>query len=121
MARSSTTLQKGQQPPGAGRKKGVPNKTGPLTLDLIKTLKEKGHDPAAEQVNIFLIAMNHAKELIKKKKTYGLMSALKIASDANAELLKYIYPTRKAIEGNDGDQLTVKTLIEFLKDDEEAG
>ncbi len=51
MAKSSTSFTKGGKvrPKNPGRKKGSVNK---ITLDLIETLKAKGFDPAAFQVEM---------------------------------------------------------------------
>lgn len=118
MARSSGTLKPGQQPPGAGRKKGVKNKLGPTALDLMATLRERGHNAAAAQLEVYILAIKEYKKRAKTKTGWGAATYLSIAEKANSELLKYIYPTRKAIEGENGEALTVKAVIEFLEQDE---
>jgi len=120
MARNKTTLQKGQQPPGAGRKKGVPNKLGPTALDLIATLKAKGHNVAAAQVEIYVIALKRYNHILKTNKAgWGAATYLALAEKANSELLKYCYAQRKAIEGADGQSLTFAQMVQIIKGDDE--
>ncbi len=108
-----------KRPENSGRKVGSKNKdSSPLTLDLVKTLREMGHDPAAFQVEICVEAMKRYRAIMKTKGKFGAASALHVAERANAELLKYIYPTRKAVEGTNGEAITLKSIIEILAGEE---
>lgn len=116
MAKSSTTFKKGEavRPPGAGRKKGVPNKIGPTTMDLIETLKSKGHNAAAAQVEIYALAIKRYKFKVAGKSDWGAATYLSIAEKANSELMKYCYAQRKAIEGANGEALTFSQMIKII-------
>jgi hypothetical protein len=113
------------RPKNAGRKKGTPNK---VTLDAIEELQRMGHEPIIEHVRIFNQAMASYNAKKKKNNDYGAASCLDVAVRANAEIMKYIYPTRKAVEhtGQNGEPL-FKSLTDFivhldddLKDDDET-
>lgn len=107
-----------ERPPTAGRKAGGKNKLGPTALDLIETLRVRGHNAAAAQLEVYILAIKQYKKIISSGSSFGAASFLAIAEKANSELLKYIYPQRKAIEGADGAALTVKAVIEWLDQDE---
>jgi len=107
------------KPKTGGRKAGTPNR---LTLDLIETLQEKGFDPAAELIRVNIEAWkeyNRASEIFDaiqdKRIAYDLVplteseasTYLKIAQDSAKDLMKYVYPQRKAVElsGQNGKDL----------------
>lgn len=90
-----------KRPPGAGRKKGTRNKPkplDPLSLDAVETLRKMGHDPMVVQINIYRHSWNRYLKALKNRNEWGANGALMAASKANAEILKYIYPTRKAVD-----------------------
>lgn len=115
MSKAATQFKPGsKRPEGAGRKKGSKNKN-PITLDLVQTLKDLGHNPAAVQVEIFKEAWARFKTAMRSKHKYGAATALDVAMKANSELLKYVYPTRKAIEGANGESLTFAGMIQIIE------
>lgn len=73
-----------------------------------------GHDPAAFQVQILREAYEHYKKIMKTKSQWGANSARDAVIKANSELMKYCYPTRKAIEGHDGGAVSFAGLIQIL-------
>jgi len=96
----------------SGRKKGTPNKR---TLDLIQTLQEKGFDPAAKLVEITLMAeqefLNLKDRTLKERDTAS--RHLATASRNCTELMKFVYPQRKAVDITaEGDSNVFKTLAE---------
>lgn len=95
-----------------GRVKGTPNK---ITLDALAELRRMGHEPIIEHVRIFNQAMASYNAKKKKKNDYGAASCLDVAVRANAEIMKYIYPTRKSVEHTDpnGEPL-FKSLTDFI-------
>lgn len=104
-----------------GRKKGTPNK---VTLDLLKTLEEKGFEPAAEMVLIHNEAMKLYRDKVKTQKGWGAGPALDTAKSAVAELMRYCYPQRKAVEvsGKDGGPITFSQLVkDALEGDDDDG
>lgn len=114
---------KGQRTPGAGRKKGTPNKK---TTELIQ-LCEK-HGVTVGEGLIF--AMKHARRIFderrKKGNLVGALSALDRVHAADAELAQYVYPKKKSIEHS--GEIGVKTFADFVasaespddEDDEEC-
>lgn len=120
MSSSDTWFKKGvhKRPANAGRKAGGKNKLGPTAVDLIETLRQRGHNAAAAQLEVYILAIKEFKAIKARGTSFGAASFLAIAEKANSELLKYIYPQRKAIEGTDGAALTVKAVIEWLDQDE---
>ncbi len=119
MAKSATSFKKGEavRPPNSGRKKGTPNKLGPTTVELIETLKAKGHNAAAAQVEIYVLALKQYKKKTSGKSDWGAATYLSIAEKANSELMKYCYAQRKAIEGADGQSLTFAQMVQIVTDD----
>lgn len=107
---SVTTVKKKKT---GGRKKGTPNR---VTLDLIQTLTDMGHEPAAHHVKIFNEAMKNYEKKKKAKNDWGANGALDTAQKANAELMKYTYPTRKAVEhsGPNGSPIGIKTFNDLV-------
>lgn len=107
-------FQKGRAKTG-GRKKGTPNKDK-IRLDLITVLTEMGHEPAAEQIKIFREAMSEYTKKKKQKNAWGAGGMLETARLANTELMRYCYPTKKAIEhaGPDGGPLVFKTYNDIV-------
>jgi hypothetical protein len=94
------------RPPGAGRKKGTPNK---VVLGIQAKLDAfdngAGFDPIAEILNLYTLI--HAD---------NPLVAVKILT----ELMQYIYPKRKALEHTIDGHITIEPLpvMEILKDDE---
>lgn len=81
--------------PGSGRKKG---QLSPITMDAVETLRKAGHDPIAFHLEMVMHSWNRYLGLLKKRQGYGANGALMVAREANADLLKYTHPTRKAVE-----------------------
>jgi hypothetical protein len=64
--------------------------------------------------------MKQYKKKIAGKSDWGASTYLAIAEKANSELLKYIYPQRKAVEGEVGKSLTFAQLIQIISGEEGA-
>lgn len=114
MARTKTTFVPGQaRLPGAGRKKGTPNKN---TQTLLEKARELGVDPF-EVLLLFAKgdwkALGYASEMTDRPTQHGVIMEYTIspelrksaASDAN----QYLHPKRKAVElsTSEGETLTV--------------
>lgn len=101
-------------PPGtprkknSGRKPGTPNKR---TWDLIRTLEKGGFDPAAK-----LLALTLEAEQSYQKQKFGDNgpSYLATASKNCIELMKFVYPTRKAVDITSGGEKVFQNLSELL-------
>lgn len=78
-----------------GRQKGTPNKK---TQDITMRLERLGFDPVKNMIEIGRQAMAEGD--------------LKLAMDANKELLQYIAPKRKAVEvtGEDGGPIQTQPI-----------
>jgi hypothetical protein len=112
---STKPPKKLKRPPGAGRKKGTPNK---VTADIIQTLKDAGHEPAAEHIKLFKEALRVYKLKQKRRgNEWGGAGFLDLAVKANGDLMKYVYPTRKAVEhtGANGGPIEFKTYHDIVK------
>jgi hypothetical protein len=111
------------KPIESGRKAGTPNK---ITLDLVKTLREMGFDPAAAVVEVHLEAkkqyqaseevlaiINEEREqyddadeprVYVRREVRGRNSEfLKVMASTAAELMSYTYPKRKALDRLPGE------------------
>lgn len=108
-----------KKPPTSGRKKGTPNK---VTGDIIETLKSLGHDPAAIQVHLYNEAMKGYYKRLKLKNEWGATGMLHAAIQANGDLMKYVYPTRKAVDHNHSGQVfhTYTDMVKALTGDTEV-
>lgn len=106
------TYQKGHKKMG-GRTKGVPNK---ITMDLINTLIANGYDPAAMHLNLLRKALSKCKAYEELQKDYYANDMLEAAIRANADLMRYCYPTRKAVEhsGPNGEELKFQSFTDII-------
>lgn len=108
-------FKKGRKKTG-GRVKGTANKEK-IKLDVLHVLTEMGHEPAAEQIKIFREAMSEYTKKKKQKNSWGAGGMLETARMANSELMRYCYPTKKAIEhsGPNGGPMEFKTYNDIVK------
>ena len=85
--------------PGSGRKKGTPNK---MTQSVIDICAEMGFDPVRGLVQLALTAEDESNRVT-----------------AHKELMKYIYPQRKAVEHSGTIDTGLQSIIESIKDKSE--
>jgi hypothetical protein len=111
-----------------GRQKGTANKVPyALRFDLLETLKERGFDPVAELIRVNQEAWkeyNRASEIYDaiqdKRVDKGLVpltestapTYLKIAQDSAKDIMKYVYPQKKAVTVDPG--VEGKNIFESL-------
>lgn len=98
---------------GKGRAVGTPNKD---TTELINLLREKNFDPAAKLVETYQEAMEIFHDLANSSSAFDRMAAPRALQNAVASastLMKYIYPQRKAIDIN-GGQDVFKSLADIF-------
>jgi hypothetical protein len=82
--------------PGSGRKKGTPNK---MTQSVMDICAEMGFDPVRGLVQLALTAEDESNRVT-----------------AHKELMKYIYPQRKAVEHSGTIDTGLQSIIDNLKD-----
>lgn len=93
---------------GSGRKKGQPNKR---TWELISVLEEKGYDPAAKLIQLGLEAEESYMAL--NRNSENAPQFLKVAKDAASDLMRYVYPQRKALDLTTGGE-KLQTLTDIF-------
>ena len=105
---------KGLHAKTGGRKKGTPNK---VTMDAIQQLKDAGYEPIVRHLEIVEESWKVYNAKKKQRNQVGAASALDVAERANNNLMKYVYPARRAVEhtGKDGKPLAALTLPELIK------
>lgn len=101
--------------PTAGRKKGTPNKPHPITMDFIETLRRLGHDPAAVHIQLYRHSWNRYLRALKAKNQWGANGALQAAIQANGDLMKYAFPTRKAVDHQVSGGIMIGTYADMAK------
>jgi len=87
------------RPANAGRKKGTPNK---LTQSIMDVCNEMGFDPARGMIEIAMSG-----------------ETPELQFQARKELLKYLYPQRKAVEHSGTIDTGLQSIIESIKDKSE--
>lgn len=110
-----------------GREKGTPNKR---TWDLVQKLEELGFDPAAKLIQLTLDA---EAEYARSKEIHDRIQEnrddadikgyfadtgpayLGIASRNCADLLKFVYPQRKAVDVTSGGQNVFQSFSDVVK------
>ncbi len=103
--------------PGAGRKKGTPNKK---TVELMTMLEGLKFDPGQELVFCYREAVKLYQERKKAGYIKGAVSSLSLASKVANDIAQFVYPRKKAIEHS--GEVGVKTFADFVaaaEDDEE--
>lgn len=96
-------FQKGAKKlPNSGRKKGVGNKIdkvqNKMLFDACAALQEIGHDPIKFHAKLLASAWERYLKALTRKNEWGANGCLEQARMANAEIMRYIYPTKKAVE-----------------------
>ena len=86
------------RPKNGGRKKGTQNRIPPAELDAVKALRAAGHEPIIFHAQLLQHAWDRYLKALKRKNEWGANGCLEQARQANAEIMKYVYPTRKAVE-----------------------
>jgi hypothetical protein len=109
MARSRTTLKPGERPPGAGRKKGTPNKK---SLEFQQILEAHNFNPGEALIHIYKEQMLIFDERKKTKNKSGALEALSDAEKTVNDICQYVYPKKKAIEHS--GELGVRTFADFM-------
>lgn len=97
-----------------GRKKGTPNKEHPITMEVVSTLRNMGYDPVAFQAKMARHAWNRYLKCLTKKNEYGANGALHAAIQANGDIMKYVYPTRKAIDHNVSGGVVISSFADAM-------
>ena len=100
-----------------GRKKGSFNR---ITSDLIEQLNGMGFNPVAELIEI----IDEAKTSFKQERgTKEAPAYLGIAARGASDLMKYVYPQRRAVDHTSGGKPLANSFAEIakqvLKDDSE--
>lgn len=110
-----------------GRAKGAMNK---ISLDLLEELRAKNFNPAAELVEIIKDARDEyarsqeihdaIQENRDEAKIKGYFADtgpayLGIAAKACADLMKFVYPTRKAIDHTSGGESFNQSFVDVVK------
>lgn len=106
-----------KKPDGAGRKKGTPNKR---SWEIVRVLHKAGFDPAAKLIQLTLDA---EEDYLKNRKNDLGPGYLATASRNCAELCKFVYPTRKAVDvTSDGEKIfeSLSQALATIADEIEA-
>lgn len=98
-----------KRPKGAGRKLGTPNKR---TWALVSELERLGFEPAAKYVQ--LILDNEADYHKNRKNELGPQYS-RVATVACGDLMKFVYPTRKAVDVTTDGQNVANSFAELVK------
>lgn len=91
-----------------GRKKGTPNK---LTLELVKILESAGFDPAAKLIELTLKAEESYERHKNGESGPGYLAT---ASKNCTEIMRFVYPTRKAVDVTSGGEKVFQNFSELL-------
>lgn len=98
----------------AGRKPGTPNKK---TLALIEILEGQNFDPVTEALHVYTLALEH----FDKNRSDFRFKYLEIAQKGVQDLMRFVYPQRKAIDVTSGDMpINPGTLAHIPKEDLES-
>lgn len=90
------------------RRKGIPNKR---SWDVVRALERLGYDPAAKLVQLALDAEADYRE---NRFNESGPQYLAIAVRATTEMMKFVYPTRKAVDITSGDKPLGETLSALI-------
>jgi hypothetical protein len=110
---------KGQRTPGAGRKKGTPNKK---TVELMQVLEKHNFDPGEELIYCYRQAKQIFEFRKKRSNLAGALTALDRMSEIAEDIAQFIYPKKKAIEHS--GEVGVRTFADFIasaEGDEDEG
>lgn len=105
------SFQKGKpRPANAGRKKGTPNK---VTFDFARDVEATGIELVKECKRIYDMALEHFHDDTSDFK----FKYLEIAQRQILDMLKYVYPQRKAIDHTTlGQPITFADLMKAASD-----
>lgn len=106
---------KGERTPGAGRKKGTPNKK---TVELLQTLQKHNFDPGEEFVWLYRETKKIFEARKKNGNLTGALSAIDRMTEINEDLAQYVFPKKKAVEHS--GEVGVRTFADFIASAEDS-
>jgi len=110
-------MARGGKREGAGGKPGEKKVTIEMRFDILQSLKARGFDPLQKLLDCY----DDADKLYRESKEHGdgvwiVNSRWQMRAQVAQELLKYVYPQRKAVEltGENGADL-FQSFVEVIK------
>ncbi len=100
---------KGERTPGAGRKKGTPNKK---TVELMQVLEKHSFEPGEALIYIYKEAQKIFEMRKKRGNLAGALTSLDRMQTAASELAQFVYPKKKAVEHT--GEIGVRTFADFM-------
>jgi hypothetical protein len=98
------------KPKNAGRKKGTPNKR---TWALVEILEREGFDPAAK---LLQLTLDHEEDYHAQRRNESGPAYAAIASRNCVELMRFVYPQRKAVDVTSGGEKIHISFSDFVRD-----